>query len=215
MQINSSQLALALMIALALETSAHARPNLSGYLSDNEAEALVLRKPYGAKRDGDKLILKTKSGDKVFTNTDSTRFHLAGYEQFTPEKYFLVYSVGQGGPSYSLVNAVSGAELGLIGPPTFSPRYKRFSVMYFDGDAGLTPSFVRIYGHDGNGFKLEWEKGYGKGTRSGPTDPVWADEDTLVYFENSCGDDAACRLIKSPVEVKSRDGKWDGPKELK
>jgi hypothetical protein len=186
-------------------------------LPDAEVEKMLLKKVTGANREGKILKLQTATGvikfeDRLGVGEGSINYYLAGFRN-KPKCFYLVRIIGHESKGYVMVSKNIGQSIDLYGVPVFSPDGKRFVDCSLDLEAGYMPNLIRIYQLKNNKYAVKWKYKYPG--MNGPSDPVWLNNSTVVFFEVTVNNESSSpRLTKKPQIIEWKNGKWNLPRSL-
>jgi len=207
------------MLACFSLQSVHADQQRYSRHIDLDALERVLIAGYGKfDRQGDKLLIKLDKGIKVYQDAAASFgmqvhrvvdvYHLPYHQNFA------LINVQAIPPYLEFINLGSGKIIPLTGSPVFSFDGRRFIETTLDLEAGEYNNIVRVFKLNNQEFEQEWTYSYKQNT--GPSNPVWLNNTEFNYYENSYrdGNPTLDSLVRRPVRVKYREGKWDGPQPL-
>lgn len=158
----------------------------------------------GVTRSGDTLTIALEDGsaktlvdhgqraDVVYYTYDG-RLDAAGYHVVQVHYY-------EGG-AHLLVDASTGEETRIAGPPVASPDGTRLAIASYGGVAGYAPNLLRIRRVEPDALPVEWEHEGDWGADS----PRWLDPATLRFTRLRVCDGGTC---ESPAELRYREGEW-------
>jgi hypothetical protein len=142
------------------------------------------RYPEVVVRDSARLRIRMLSGDWLVL-VDSTEESAASVHHYYREysesiQYHVVSLIFWEGGGYLVINAHTGEQTYLPGPPVVSPDATRFAVTSVDLDAEYDPTTVQIWRLAAEGPELEWrfdpldvQKRYPPYSTWGLTDATW------------------------------------------
>jgi hypothetical protein len=191
------------------------------HFNDEEIEAIQLKKFPNIIRNDWVLEIKTSKSTVTLKDkrdqeqeAENVRYYFIGYIDVREGRTdYLIIARYYEGHRYFLINGLNGNQVSMYGIPILSPDSKHYVVTSLDIGAGYSSNYILIL--DSDDYKIEWEenldeKYHGNG---GPSDPVWLDENSILFFEPK--HDGNYILEKKPYIIEKKDGKWQLPRLLK
>ena len=113
------------------------------------------------------------------------------------------------GGAHLLVDAATGEEARLAGPPAVSPDGERIVVASFGGVAGYAPNLLQVRRVTEDGLPVEWER---EPDDWGAESPRWLDPTTVRFTRAWICDDV--RTCEAEAELRYSDGEWTVQEEV-